>query len=122
MDDLNLASDFRQATREQWLERVEGVLRARNSGRSSSPARMTESRSRRSTEGGRVCAGRARAGRAPARVQRVDDPEPAKANELALLHSKAAPILYLVLPVRPPHAVSVSGSTMSRTSTGRCPA
>ena len=27
MEDLNLASDFPQATREQWLERVEGVLK-----------------------------------------------------------------------------------------------
>ena len=27
MDDLTLAADFPQATREQWLERVEGVLK-----------------------------------------------------------------------------------------------
>jgi len=33
MDDFNLASDFPQATREQWLERVEGVLKGADFGK-----------------------------------------------------------------------------------------
>jgi len=86
MDDLNLASDFPQATREQWLERVEGVLKG---------ADFQKKLVARSHDGiaiqplypkaeGSAPVARRQAGRW--RVsQRVDHPEPEKANELALL-------------------------------------
>ena len=86
MDDLTLASDFPQATREQWLERVEGVLKG---------ADFQKKLVARTQDGiaieplypkaeGSAPVVREQAGRW--RVsQRVDHPDPEKANELALL-------------------------------------
>ncbi|MBJ6126252.1 methylmalonyl-CoA mutase family protein [Microvirga splendida] len=85
MDDLSLAADFPQATREQWLKRVEGVLKG---------ADFQKKLVSRSHDGiaieplypkaeGSAPVAREQAGRW--RVsQRVDHPEPARANELAL--------------------------------------
>jgi methylmalonyl-CoA mutase len=85
VDDLSLASDFPQATREQWLKLVEGVLKG---------ADFQKRLVSRSHDGiavqplypkveGSTPIAREQAGRW--RVsQRVDHPEPAKANELAL--------------------------------------
>jgi methylmalonyl-CoA mutase len=86
MDDLSLAADFPPATHEQWLKRVEGVLKG---------ADFQKKLVSRSHDGiviqplypkaeGSAPVAREQAGRW--RVsQRVDHPEPAKANELALL-------------------------------------
>jgi methylmalonyl-CoA mutase len=86
MDDLSLAADFLQATREQWLKRVEGVLKG---------ADFQKKLVGRTHDGieiqplypkaeGAVRIAREDAGRW--RVsQRVDHPDPAKANELALV-------------------------------------
>ncbi|MFL5131381.1 MAG: methylmalonyl-CoA mutase family protein [Microvirga sp.] len=86
MDDLSLAADFPQATREQWLKLVEGVLKG---------ADFQKKLVSRSHDGiaiqplypkaeGSAPIAREQAGRW--RVsQRVDHPDPAKANELALL-------------------------------------
>ncbi|ANY77647.1 methylmalonyl-CoA mutase [Microvirga ossetica] len=86
MDDLNLASDFPQATREQWLERVEGVLKGADF-RKKLVARTHDGieiqplypKAEGSAPVAREQAGRWRVS------QRIDHPEPAKANELALL-------------------------------------
>ncbi|MXQ14511.1 methylmalonyl-CoA mutase family protein [Microvirga makkahensis] len=86
MDDLSLAADFPQATREQWLERVEGVLKGADF------ARKLIGRTRDGIEiqplypkaEGVVQVEREQPGRW--RVsQRMDHPDPAQANELALL-------------------------------------
>ncbi|NBJ11453.1 methylmalonyl-CoA mutase subunit beta [Microvirga arsenatis] len=86
MDDLPLAADFPQATREQWLKLVEGVLKG---------ADFEKKLVSRSHDGiaiqplypkaeGSAPIAREQAGRW--RVsQRVDHPDPAKANELALI-------------------------------------
>ena len=86
MDDLSLAADFPQATREQWLKLVEGVLKG---------ADFTKKLVSRTHDGieiqplypkaeGAVRIAREHAGRW--RVsQRLDHPEPAKASELALI-------------------------------------
>ncbi|MBM1170963.1 methylmalonyl-CoA mutase family protein [Microvirga arabica] len=86
MDDLSLAADFPQATREQWLRLVEGVLKG---------ADFEKKLVARSHDGiaiqplypkaeGSAPVAREQAGRW--RVsQRVDHPDPVKANELALL-------------------------------------
>jgi len=86
MDDLPLAADFPQATREQWLKLVEGVLKG---------ADFEKKLVSRSHDGiaiqplypkaeGSASIAREQAGRW--RVsQRVDHPDPAKANELALI-------------------------------------
>jgi methylmalonyl-CoA mutase len=86
MDDLSLAADFPQATREQWLKLVEGVLKG---------ADFQKKLVSRSHDGiaiqplypkakGSAPIAREQAGRW--RVsQRVDHPDPQKANELALL-------------------------------------
>ncbi len=86
MDDLSLAADFPQATREQWLKLVEGVLKG---------ADFQKKLVSRSHDGieiqplypkaeGSSPISREQAGRW--RVsQRVDHPDPVKANELALL-------------------------------------
>jgi methylmalonyl-CoA mutase len=85
VDDLSLAADFPQATREQWLKLVEGVLKG---------ADFQKKLVSRSHDGiaiqplypkaeGAAPIAREQAGRW--RVsQRVDHPDPAKANELAL--------------------------------------
>jgi methylmalonyl-CoA mutase len=85
MDDLSLAADFPQATREQWLKLVEGVLKG---------ADFQKKLVSRSHDGiaiqplypkaeGSAPIAREQAGRW--RVsQRVDHPDPAKANELAI--------------------------------------
>lgn len=85
MDDLSLAADFPQATREQWLKLVEGVLKG---------ADFQKKLVARSHDGieiqplypkaeGSEPIAREQAGRW--RVsQRVDHPDPAKANELVL--------------------------------------
>jgi methylmalonyl-CoA mutase len=86
MDDFNLASDFPQATREQWLERVEGVLKGADFGKKL-VARTHDGiaiqplypKAEQAAPVAREQAGRWRVS------QRVDHPEPAKANELALL-------------------------------------
>ncbi|WP_201830496.1 methylmalonyl-CoA mutase subunit beta [Microvirga zambiensis] len=86
MDDLNLASDFPQATREQWLERVEGVLKGADFGKKL-VARTHDGiaiqplypKAEGSAPVARRQAGRWRLS------QRVDHPDPGKANELALL-------------------------------------
>jgi methylmalonyl-CoA mutase len=86
MDDLSLAADFPPATHEQWLKRVEGVLKG---------ADFQKKLVSRSHDGiaiqplypkaeGSAPVAREQAGRW--RVsQRVDHPDPSKANELALL-------------------------------------
>ena len=86
MDDLTLAADFPPATREQWLKLVEGVLKG---------ADFDRKLVGKTQDGiaiqplypkaeGAVPVAREQAGRW--RVsQRVDHPDPAKANELALL-------------------------------------
>ena len=99
MDDLNLASDFPQATREQWLERVEGVLKGADF-RKKLVARThdgIEIQPLYPKAEGAAPVAREQAGRW--RVsQRVDHPEPAKANELALLDLEGgADCLNLVL-------------------------
>ncbi len=86
MDDLSLAADFPQATREQWLKLVEGVLKG---------ADFNRKLVGRSHDGIAIqplypkAEGAARITREqPGRwrvSQRVDHPDPAKANELALL-------------------------------------
>ena len=85
MDDLSFAADFPQATREQWLKLVEGVLKG---------ADFQKKLVARTHDGieiqplypkaeGSAPVAREQAGRW--RVsQRVDHPDPAKANELAL--------------------------------------
>ncbi|MBB4041455.1 methylmalonyl-CoA mutase [Microvirga flocculans] len=86
MDDLSFASDFPPATRERWLALVEGVLKGADFER-----RLVS----RSADGiaiqplypkaeGAPRVDRAQAGRWRV-AQRVDHPDPAKANELALL-------------------------------------
>src|SRR4051812_880910 len=86
MDDLNLASDFPAATRERWLKLVEGVLKGADfrkklvgrthDGIGIEPLYPKAERPERI----------ARAETGPWRVaQRVDHPDPAMANELALL-------------------------------------
>ena len=89
VDDLSLAADFPQATREQWLKLVEGVLKG---------ADFQKKLVARSHDGiaiqplypkaeGSAPIAREQAGRW--RVsQRVDHPDPAKANELALARSR----------------------------------
>jgi len=86
MDDLSLAADFPQTTREQWLKRVEGVLKGADF------AKKLVSRTHDGIEiqplypkaEGAARIAREQAGRW--RVsQRVDHPDPEKANELALL-------------------------------------
>ncbi|KLK92752.1 methylmalonyl-CoA mutase [Microvirga vignae] len=86
MDDLSLAADFPQATREQWLKLVEGVLKG---------ADFTKKLVGRTHDGIEIqplypkAEGAARIAREQAgrwRVsQRMDHPDPAKANELALI-------------------------------------
>jgi methylmalonyl-CoA mutase len=86
MDDLSLAADFPAATREQWLKLVEGVLKGADFqrklvGRTHDGIAIQPLYPK--AEGAGLIA-REEAGRW--RVsQRVDHPEPAKANELALL-------------------------------------
>lgn len=86
MDDLSLAADFPAATREQWLKLVEGVLKGADFqkklvGRTHDGIAIQPLYPK--AEGASLIA-REEAGRW--RVsQRVDHPEPAKANELALL-------------------------------------
>ncbi|MXQ14901.1 methylmalonyl-CoA mutase subunit beta [Microvirga makkahensis] len=86
MDDLSLAADFSQATREQWLKLVEGVLKG---------ADFTKKLVGRTHDGIEIqplypkAEGAARIAREQAgrwRVsQRMDHPDPAKTNELALI-------------------------------------
>lgn len=100
MDDLSLAADFPQATREQWLKLVEGVLKG---------ADFEKKLVSRSHDGiaiqplypkaeGSAPIAREQAGRW--RVsQRVDHPDPAKANELAIADLEGgADALTLVTP------------------------
>ncbi|EIM25537.1 methylmalonyl-CoA mutase family protein [Microvirga lotononidis] len=86
MDDLSLAADFPQATREQWLKRVEGVLKGADF-RKKLVARSHDGidiqplypKAEGSAPVAREQAGRWRVS------QRMDHPEPERANELALL-------------------------------------
>ncbi|MBA1158120.1 methylmalonyl-CoA mutase subunit beta [Microvirga mediterraneensis] len=86
MDDLSLAAEFPQATREQWLKRVEGVLKGADF-RKKLVSRSHDgidiqplyAKAEGSTPVAREQAGRWRVS------QRIDHPDPAKANELALL-------------------------------------
>ncbi len=84
MDDLSLAADFPQATREQWLKRVEAVLKGADFskklvGRTHDGIEIQPLYPK--AEGASLIA-RKKAGRW--RVsQRVDHPDPAMANELA---------------------------------------
>ncbi|WP_114945548.1 methylmalonyl-CoA mutase family protein [Microvirga calopogonii] len=86
MDDLSLAADFPQATREQWLKLVEGVLKG---------ADFRKKLVSRSHDGidiqplypkaeGSTPIAREQAGRWLV-SQRIDHPDPERANELALL-------------------------------------
>ena len=86
MDDLSFAADFPQATREQWLERVEAVLKGADF------AKKLVARSHdgiaieplyAKAEGAQRIA-RDQEGRWRV-AQRLDHPDPAQANELALL-------------------------------------
>ncbi|MPR09492.1 methylmalonyl-CoA mutase family protein [Microvirga tunisiensis] len=85
MDDLSLAADFPQATREQWLKLVEGVLKSADFQKLVSrshdgiPIQPLYPKAEGSAPIAREQAGRWRVS------QRVDHPDPAKANELALL-------------------------------------
>jgi methylmalonyl-CoA mutase len=86
VDDLSLAADFPQATREQWLKLVEGVLKGADFQRKL-VARTHDGiaieplypKAEAAAPVAREQAGRWRVS------QRVDHPEPAKANELALI-------------------------------------
>ncbi|MBM6582595.1 methylmalonyl-CoA mutase subunit beta [Microvirga sp. BT689] len=86
MDDLSLAADFPQATREQWLKLVDGVLKGADF-QKKLVARSHDGiaiqplypKAEGSTPIAREQAGRWRVS------QRVDHPDPEKANELALL-------------------------------------
>lgn len=86
MDDLSLAADFPAATHERWLKLVEGVLKGADFkkklvGRTHDGIEIQPLYPK--AEGAQLIA-REEAGRW--RIsQRVDHPEPAKANELALL-------------------------------------
>ncbi len=86
MDDLSLAADFPAATREQWLKLVEGVLKGADFQKklvSRTQDGIAIQPLYPKAEGASLIA-REEPGRW--RVsQRVDHPEPAKANELALL-------------------------------------
>jgi methylmalonyl-CoA mutase len=85
MDDLSLAADFPQATREQWLKLVEGVLKGADFEKKL-VARSHDGiviqplypKAEASTPIASEQAGRWRVS------QRVDHPDPAKANELAI--------------------------------------
>ncbi|WP_457092965.1 methylmalonyl-CoA mutase family protein [Microvirga sp. P5_D2] len=86
MDDLSLAADFPAATRVQWLKLVEGVLKGADFqrklvGRTHDGIEIQPLYPKAENAGliAREEAGRWRIS------QRVDHPEPAKANELALL-------------------------------------
>ncbi|HLM39453.1 MAG TPA: methylmalonyl-CoA mutase subunit beta [Microvirga sp.] len=86
MDDLTLAADFPQATREQWLKLVEGVLKGADFGRKlvgkthdGIAIQPLYPKAEGAAPVAREQAGRWRVS------QRVDHPDPAKANELALL-------------------------------------
>ncbi|WP_230532996.1 methylmalonyl-CoA mutase subunit beta [Microvirga roseola] len=86
MDDLSLAADFPQASREQWLKLVEGVLKGADFnkklvGRSHDGIAIQPlyPKADEAVQVARAEAGRWRVS------QRVDHPDPAKANELALL-------------------------------------
>ncbi|MBD2748104.1 methylmalonyl-CoA mutase small subunit [Microvirga sp. BT688] len=86
MDDLSLAADFPQATREQWLKLVEGVLKGADfqkklvsRSHDSIDIQPLYPKAEGSTPVAREQAGRWRVS------QRVDHPDPAKANELALM-------------------------------------
>ncbi|HZB62073.1 MAG TPA: methylmalonyl-CoA mutase subunit beta [Microvirga sp.] len=86
MDDLTLAADFPQATREQWLKLVEGVLKGADFGRKlvgKTHDGIAVQPLYPKAEGAAPVA-REQAGRWLV-SQRVDHPDPAKANELALL-------------------------------------
>ncbi|MBB3018661.1 methylmalonyl-CoA mutase [Microvirga lupini] len=124
MDDLSLAADFPQATREQWLKLVEGVLKG---------ADFQKKLVARTHDGiaiqplypkaeGSAPVTREQAGRW--RVsQRVDHPDPAKANELALIDLEGgADALTLVTRKAPAgHGFGVSIDTiddLDRTLTG----
>jgi methylmalonyl-CoA mutase len=85
MDDLSLAADFPQATREQWLKLVEGVLKGADfqkklvsRSHDGIDIQPLYPRAEDSAPIAREQAGRWRVS------QRVDHPDPAKANELAL--------------------------------------
>lgn len=85
MDDLPLAAEFPAATREQWLARVEGVLKGASFDRTLTASTYDDLRIEPlyPKAGSRPPATRPRAG--PWRVsQRVDHPDPAIANALAL--------------------------------------
>lgn len=86
MDDLSLAADFPQATREQWLTLVEGVLKGADFqkklvGRTHDGIAIQPlyPKAEGASRIAREQAGRWRVS------QRVDHPDPAKANELALI-------------------------------------
>jgi methylmalonyl-CoA mutase len=86
MDDLSLAADFPQATREQWLKLVEGVLKGADfqtklvsRSHDGIDIQPLYPKAEGSTPVAREQAGRWRVS------QRVDHPDPAKANELALI-------------------------------------
>ncbi|HEV2566994.1 MAG TPA: methylmalonyl-CoA mutase subunit beta [Microvirga sp.] len=103
MDDLSLAADFPQATREQWLKLVEGVLKGADFEKklvSRSHDAIAIQPLYPKAEGAAPVA-REQAGRW--RVsQRVDHPDPQKANELALLDLEGgADALTLVTPKAP---------------------
>jgi len=86
MDDLTQAADFPQATREQWLKLVEGVLKGADFnkklvGKSYDGIEIHPlyPKAEGATRISREKAGRWRVS------QRIDHPDPAKANELALI-------------------------------------
>jgi len=86
MDDLSLAADFPQATREQWLKLVEGVLKGADfqkklvsHSHDGIDIQPLYPKAEGSTPIAREQAGRWRVS------QRVDHPDPAKANELAII-------------------------------------
>jgi methylmalonyl-CoA mutase len=86
MDDLTLAADFPQATREQWLKLIEGVLKGADFNRKlvgtthdGIPVQPLYPKAEGAAPVAREQAGRWRVS------QRVDHPDPAQANELALL-------------------------------------
>jgi methylmalonyl-CoA mutase len=105
MDDLSLASDFPQATREQWLKLVEGVLKGADF------QKKLVSRSHDgiaiqplyATAEGTAPIAREQAGRW--RVsQRVDHPDPKRANELALLDLEGGADALTLVPRKAPAA------------------
>jgi methylmalonyl-CoA mutase len=104
-DDLSLAADFPQATREQWLKLVEGVLKGADfqkklvsRSHDGIAIQPLYPKAEKSTPVAREQAGRWRVS------QRVDHPDPAEANELALADLEGGADALTLVPRKAPAA------------------